>query len=235
MTETTLPNDNRRLSGRLARTRIATRAAIIRRAGLAACPAAAPACLPSSPACRGSACSALLPEMVRLVVAGLFALGALVALYPLRGFADPDASPRSTGASRPPTGSSTIRFRCSRTGRAATTAPSPTRSGASTSGAWPSSWRRYRAICRAPACPNAIRGRCAQPRAALRRRLRLFLRPVRRLADRCLSRPQPAIDAMPPRIDAWVTPPAYTGRAPIFLTAESNAEHRRFTVPRAAR
>ncbi len=28
-------------------------------------------------------------------------------------------------------------------------------------------------------------------------------------------------DAVPPRIDAWVTPPAYTGKPPIFLAAES--------------
>src|SRR5690606_9938321 len=28
------------------------------------------------------------------------------------------------------------------------------------------------------------------------------------------------VAAVPARIDAWVTPPAYTGRAPIFLTAQ---------------
>ncbi len=39
------------------------------------------------------------------------------------------------------------------------------------------------------------------------------------------------IDTLPPRIDAWVTPPAYTGKAPIFLTAETNAATRVFTVP----
>ncbi len=31
-----------------------------------------------------------------------------------------------------------------------------------------------------------------------------------------------ARDAVPPRIDAWVTPPAYTGKPPIFLTADAN-------------
>jgi len=29
---------------------------------------------------------------------------------------------------------------------------------------------------------------------------------------------------VPPRLDAWVAPPAYTGRAPIFLTAQSSAD-----------
>ena len=40
-----------------------------------------------------------------------------------------------------------------------------------------------------------------------------------------------ARDAVPPRIDAWVTPPAYTGKAPIFLTADANTEAPVVTVP----
>ena len=43
--------------------------------------------------------------------------------------------------------------------------------------------------------------------------------------------PQSAIDAIPPRIDAWVTPPAYTGKAPIFLTSDANQAAPVFTVP----
>ncbi|RST87556.1 TIGR02302 family protein [Aquibium carbonis] len=35
----------------------------------------------------------------------------------------------------------------------------------------------------------------------------------------------------PLRIDAWVTPPPYTGRAPIFMTAEANRNQTAFTVP----
>lgn len=31
------------------------------------------------------------------------------------------------------------------------------------------------------------------------------------------------LETIPPRIDAWVTPPAYTGKAPVFLTSNSNA------------
>lgn len=38
-------------------------------------------------------------------------------------------------------------------------------------------------------------------------------------------------ETLPPRIDAWVTPPPYTGKAPIFLTAENNADTPLFTVP----
>jgi uncharacterized protein (TIGR02302 family) len=40
-----------------------------------------------------------------------------------------------------------------------------------------------------------------------------------------------AHDAVPPRIDAWVTPPAYTGKPPIFLTADANQATPTFTVP----
>ena len=43
-----------------------------------------------------------------------------------------------------------------------------------------------------------------------------------------------AVDVVPPRIDAWVTPPAYTGRAPIFLTAKANVEETDFTVPQGS-
>ncbi|HMQ58185.1 MAG TPA: TIGR02302 family protein, partial [Rhizobiaceae bacterium] len=35
----------------------------------------------------------------------------------------------------------------------------------------------------------------------------------------------------PPRIDAWVTPPAYTRAAPIFLTAEANLARTDFAIP----
>ena len=38
-------------------------------------------------------------------------------------------------------------------------------------------------------------------------------------------------EAAPARIDAWVTPPAYTGRAPVFLTAGGNLAQQVFTVP----
>lgn len=37
--------------------------------------------------------------------------------------------------------------------------------------------------------------------------------------------------AIPPRIDAWVTPPAYTGKAPIFMTARVNVGQDTYKVP----
>jgi uncharacterized protein (TIGR02302 family) len=38
-------------------------------------------------------------------------------------------------------------------------------------------------------------------------------------------------EIVPPRIDAWVTPPAYTGLPPVFLTSEQNAARTEFTFP----
>jgi uncharacterized protein (TIGR02302 family) len=40
-----------------------------------------------------------------------------------------------------------------------------------------------------------------------------------------------ARDTVPPRIDAWVTPPTYTGKPPIFLTADRNDDAATITVP----
>jgi uncharacterized protein (TIGR02302 family) len=39
------------------------------------------------------------------------------------------------------------------------------------------------------------------------------------------------VETIPARIDAWVTPPAYTGMAPVFLTSEQNAGRAGFSVP----
>ncbi len=53
-----------------------------------------------------------------------------------------------------------------------------------------------------------------------------------RLADG--FRPTAAREALAARIDAWVTPPAYTGRAPMFLNADANRDVSLFTVPAAS-
>lgn len=45
---------------------------------------------------------------------------------------------------------------------------------------------------------------------------------------------RPAAPPVPPRVDAWVTPPAYTGRAPIFLTADANRDTQVFDVPQGS-
>ncbi|MBO6717389.1 MAG: TIGR02302 family protein [Rhizobiaceae bacterium] len=40
-----------------------------------------------------------------------------------------------------------------------------------------------------------------------------------------------AAEEVPARIDAWVTPPPYTGRPPVFLTADGNRDREVFRVP----
>lgn len=42
-------------------------------------------------------------------------------------------------------------------------------------------------------------------------------------------------EIIPPRVDAWVTPPSYTGVAPIFLTSELNASRTEFTTPEGSK
>ncbi len=44
-------------------------------------------------------------------------------------------------------------------------------------------------------------------------------------------RTRPGEPPVPPRIDAWVTPPPYTGRAPLFLTSDANTALNLFSVP----
>ncbi|RWD05981.1 MAG: TIGR02302 family protein [Mesorhizobium sp.] len=53
-----------------------------------------------------------------------------------------------------------------------------------------------------------------------------------RISDGFVARA--ARDAVPPRIDAWVTPPAYTGKPPLFLTADANQAAATFTVPQGS-
>lgn len=53
-----------------------------------------------------------------------------------------------------------------------------------------------------------------------------------RVSDGFIARA--ARDSVPPRIDAWVTPPAYTGKAPLFLTADANQAVQTFSVPQGS-
>ena len=90
MTETTIVSNSHAHSGRLARTRLATRAAMVVERLLAAAPAGSAGRQRCSSACPGSALFRLLPDMAaawRLPAASRSA--ALAALYPLRFFRRP--------------------------------------------------------------------------------------------------------------------------------------------------
>ncbi|WP_173934106.1 TIGR02302 family protein [Chelativorans sp. Marseille-P2723] len=53
-----------------------------------------------------------------------------------------------------------------------------------------------------------------------------------RVAD--AFRPPAFAQSVPARIDAWVTPPVYTARPPIFLSAPANQQAQAFTVPQGS-
>ncbi len=42
-------------------------------------------------------------------------------------------------------------------------------------------------------------------------------------------------EIIPPRLDAWITPPSYTGTAPIFMTSDINAKRTDFTAPEGSK
>ena len=85
------------------------------------------------------------------------------------------------------------------------------------------------ATCRAPGARARPVGAARRGGACVGRRFRLFVWAARRQHRRRFSA-HAARDAVPPRIDAWVTPPAYTGKAR-FLTADANQAAPVFTVP----
>jgi len=47
--------------------------------------------------------------------------------------------------------------------------------------------------------------------------------------------PHPGVPRLPARVDAWVTPPDYTGRAPVYLTGATAQAGSDFTVPDGSR
>lgn len=172
----------------------------------------------------------LLPETARLVAGSLFALASLAALYPLRYFRKPTTAEidrRIEAANRlehNPVAAQTDRL---------------SEGSASFADAL---WREHqRRMAERLAAVSGDLPRSHVPERdpwALRAAIGLLLVVAfafsfgpfgGRFTD--VFRAQAAIDAVPPRIDAWVTPPSYTGKAPIFLTADANAAANVFTVP----
>ena len=222
MTETTIVSDSHAHSGRLTRTRLATRAAMaIERLWPLLLPVLLVVSHVRQPVLARPVPADARTARVAAVGAG-FAIGALAALYPLRFFRLPtpveidrrieranrlEHNPVSVQSDRPSGRHGDLR-RCA-------VARAPEAYGRAARRCF----RRPAAHARSGARPL---GAARRGRAALRRRLRLFVsaRLGGSIAD--AFRPQSAIDAIPPRIDAWVTPPAYTGKAPIFLTSDAN-------------
>lgn len=216
-------NRNRfsRLSGQLGRTRAATAIAMAtERLWPLALPLVAVACLFLAAAWFGV--FRLLPDLARIALTVAFALAALGALLPLRHF-------------RRPTGVEVDRRieRANRLAHAPVTTQTDRLAGRDDAFA-AALWREHqrRLAERLGALGADL------PHARLPERDPLALRAVPALllvvgfafsfgpyggsvVDAFRAAPGP--EAPPPRIDAWVTPPAYTGKAPVFLTSDAPA------------
>jgi uncharacterized protein (TIGR02302 family) len=229
MTETTIVSDSHAHSGRLARTRFATRAAImVERLWPLLLPVLLVIAMFLSLSWLGL--FRLMPDTLRLAIAAAFGIGALAALYPLRFFRRPTAveidrrieranllehNPVSVQSDRP-------------SGRHGVFADAL--------------WREHqKRMAERLAAVSADLPHTRVPERdpwALRAAVALLFVIAFTFSYGPLGgsvadafRPQSAIDVIPPRIDAWVTPPAYTGKAPIFLTSDVNQATPTFTVP----
>jgi uncharacterized protein (TIGR02302 family) len=222
----------KRFAARLAASRLATRVAMtVERAWPLILPAAILVALFLSVAWFGL--FPRLPDTARLVLTAAFALVALAALYPLRFFRMPTAAEvdrRIEAANALPHTPLQVQ----------TDRPSG-RESAFAQALWEEHRRRMAA--------RLSRLGSDLPRPRVPERDPWALRAVAALvlvaafafsfgphggsiAD--AFRMRPLAEALPPRIDAWVTPPSYTGKPPIFLTAEANQGAAAFTVPQGS-
>jgi uncharacterized protein (TIGR02302 family) len=157
-----------------------------------------------------------LPDTGRLVVAGLFGVAFLASLYPLRFFRKPAAAEIDS------------RIEAANALRHQPLQVQADRLSGKESGFSQALWREHQARMAA----RLGRLGAASPRTRVPERDPWALRAVAalvfvvalafsfgplggRVSDAFSARPMQ--EAVPPRIDAWVTPPAYTGRPPLFL------------------
>jgi uncharacterized protein (TIGR02302 family) len=229
MTErSTLSNDGG-LAGRLALSRLATRVSMIVERGW---PLLLPLVIVGSLFLSASwlGVFARVPDIARIGLVGAFAIAGLAALYPLRFFRAPGASEvdrRIEAANH--LLHSPVLVQIDR--------PSGTESSFSQA-----LWREHQKRMAA----KLDRLGADLPRTRIPERDPWGLRAVAallfatafafsfgpgggRISDGFGA--HDAQDTVPPRIDAWVTPPAYTGRPPIFLTADAHQAVPTFTVP----
>ena len=172
----------------------------------------------------------LMPDWLRVAVAALFGLAALAALVPLRLYRRPSAGEIDRRIER-----------ANALEHAPVAAQGDRPAGAGDDFA-EALWREHQR--RMAGRLGALAGDLPRPRIperdpwGLRAAVALLL--VTAFAFSGSHRGGSLIDAfmpaampeaVPARIDAWVTPPPYTGRAPLFLTADGNREQPVFTVP----
>ncbi|RJT35220.1 TIGR02302 family protein [Mesorhizobium waimense] len=232
MTERPTSSGDRGLAGRLALSRLATRVAMVVERGW---PLLLPLIIVASLFLSVSwlGLFPLLPDLARIGLLAAFAIAALAALYPLRFFRLPSAAEidRRIEAANELLHSPVL---------VQTDRPSG-RDSIFSQALWREHQKRM-----AERLGNLGADR---PRTRVPERDRWGLRAVAllllvtafafsfgpsggTLSDGFVARA--ARDTVPPRIDAWVTPPAYTGKPPIFLTADANQAAPTFTVPQGS-
>ena len=232
MTERPISSGERGLAGRLALSRLATRASMIFERGWPLLlPLAVVAGLFLSVSWLGL--FQRLPDLPRIGLLILFSIAALAALYPLRFFRVPSAAEvdRRIEAANELLHSPV---------QVQTDRPSGAESLFSQA-----LWREHqKRMAERLASLVADRPRTSVPdydRWGLRALVGLLIVTAfaysfgpfgGRVSDGFVARA--ARDTVPPRIDAWVTPPAYTGKPPLFLTADVNQAAQTFSVPQGS-
>ncbi|WP_274627652.1 TIGR02302 family protein [Arvimicrobium flavum] len=172
----------------------------------------------------------LMPDVMRLAVLALFGIAVLGAVYPLRYFRRPSA----TEIDRRIESSNRLLH-------TPVTVQGDRLSGRET-GFGEALWREHQR--RMAARLRDLSGDLPRPRVperdpwGLRAAVPLLLLAAFAFSFGPLGgrlddgfRAHASVDSLPARIDAWVTPPAYTRKAPIFLTADAAQPGATFTVP----
>jgi len=232
MTERPTFSNDRGLAGRLALSRLATRVSMMVERGW---PLLLPLIIAASLYLSASwlGIFSRLPDVVRIGLVAAFGVAALMALYPLRFFRMPAAVEvdRRIEAANKLLHSPVL---------AQTDRPSGRESSFSQA-LWHEHQRRMAArldslgadVPRARVPERDPWGLRAVAALLLVTAFAFSFGPTGgRIADGFKARG--THDAVPPRIDAWVTPPAYTGKPPIFLTADANQATPTFTVPQGS-
>src|SRR5690606_34336675 len=226
MTDKNAPGNDLGLTARLARTRFAVRAAmVVERSWPLVLPLLLVLSLFVSLSWLGV--FRLLPDMLRLGMVAVFAIAALAALYPLRFYRRPTAGEidrrieRANELVHTPVLVQTDRLAGRAEGQG---------SGAFAEALWREHQRRMAASL------AGVGGDL--PKTRIPERDSWGIRAVAALllvtafafsfgpfggSLRDGFKAHGWMETVPPRIDAWVTPPAYTGKAPVFLTSNSNA------------
>jgi uncharacterized protein (TIGR02302 family) len=222
-------SDISRYSGRLARTRTVTWAAVaLERLWPLILPLLVLASLFLSLSWLGL--FRLIPDALRLAITIGFGASALAALYPLRHFKAPTAPEidrrieRANGLAHNPVSAQSDRLSGKGGPFAETLWREHQRRMAERLGGVGGDLPRTRVPERDPWGLRAVAALLLVTAFAFS-----FGPAGGRLGD--AFRAHAARNVVPPRIDAWVTPPAYTGKAPILLTAGNGEKPTLFTVP----